>query len=198
MHKKYDTNNFTSSINSSSDNSIDSSDNSIDNSISSSSDNSVDSDNSMDIDIDNSIDVDNSIDANYIDDNSIDDNSINGNSIDDNSIVSNMVSDFKKVSFFGDEEKFMELYNNSKLEIQDFEYQEEIEQVLNKTLKRYNIYLKDIGYMNNNIKKDLEHFIKQFNDYKYINDTELFRYMNYIDNNILNKIASSKHPKYWL
>lgn len=172
MHKKYNTNNFTSSINSSSDNSIDSSDNSIDNSISSSSDNSVDSDNSMDIDVDNSID--------------------------DNSIVSNMVSDFKKVSFFGDEEKFMELYNNSKLEIQDFEYQEEIEQVLNKTLKRYNIYLKDIGYMNSNIKKDLEHFIKQFNDYQYINDTELFRYMNYIDNNILNKIASSKHPKYWL
>lgn len=118
--------------------------------------------------------------------------------IDESSIdIDDLISDFEKVSFFGDQERYMELYENSKLEITDFDT-EEIEKVLDNTFKRYRIYLKNIGYMDKDIVYDLEKFIRKFQDYENVDDTELFSFMNYIDNKILDKINESKKPKYWL
>ena len=99
---------------------------------------------------------------------------------------------FERISFFGDQERYMELYENSRLSISDFETDEEIEIVLDKTFKRYRIYLKDIGYMDKDIIHDLEKFIKKFQDYENVDDSQLFDYMNYIDNKILDKINESK------
>lgn len=112
--------------------------------------------------------------------------------------IDELISDFENVSFFGDQKTYMELYENSKLEISDFETEEEIEIVLDKTFKRYRIYLKNIGYMDKDIFYDLEKFIRKFQDYENVDDTELFSYMNYIDNKILDKINESKEPRYWL
>jgi hypothetical protein len=112
--------------------------------------------------------------------------------------IDDLISDFEKVSFFGDQERYMELYENSKLEITDFETEEEIEIVLDKTFKRYRMYLKNIGYMDKDIVYDLEKFIRKFQDYENVDDTELFGFMNYIDNKILDKINESKKPRYWL
>lgn len=112
--------------------------------------------------------------------------------------IDDLISDFEKVSFFGDQERYMELYENSKLEISDFETEEEIEIVLDKTFKRYRMYLKNIGYMDKDIVYDLEKFIRKFQDYENVDDTELFGFMNYIDNKILDKINESKKPRYWL
>ncbi|HBS52471.1 MAG TPA: hypothetical protein DD806_00545 [Flavobacterium sp.] len=111
--------------------------------------------------------------------------------------IDELISDFEKVSFFGDQKRYMELYDNSKLEISDFETEEEIEIVLDKTFKRYRIYLKNIGYMDKEIFYDLEKFIRKFQDYENVDDTELFGFMNYIDNKILDKINESKEPRYW-
>jgi len=110
--------------------------------------------------------------------------------------VDNLIRDFEKVSFFGDQKVFMELYNNSKIEISDFETDEEIEIVLDKTFKRYRTYLKNIGYMDKDIIHDLEKFIRKFQDYENVYDTELFKFMNYIDNKILDKIVESKEENY--
>lgn len=112
--------------------------------------------------------------------------------------IDKLISDFEKVSFFGDQKTYMELYENSKLEITDFDTEEEIESVLDKTFKRYRIYLKNIGYMDKDIFYDLEKFIRKFQDYENVDDTELFGFMNYIDNKILDKINESKEPRYWL
>lgn len=140
-------------------------------------------------DTDMEIDTNMDIDTNY------ESNTSNTNSEID---IDDLVSDFEKVSFFGDEKTFMELYENSKLQISDFETEEEIERVLDKTFKRYRIYLKNIGYMDKDIFYDLEKFIRKFQDYENVDDTELFEYMNYIDNKILDKINESKKPRYWL
>jgi hypothetical protein len=110
--------------------------------------------------------------------------------------IDELIADFEKVSFFGDQKTYIELYESSKLEISDFET-EEIEIILNKTFKRYHVYLKNIGYMDKDIFYDLEKFIRKFQDYNNVDDTELFNFMNYIDNKILHKINESKEQRYW-
>ena len=102
--------------------------------------------------------------------------------------IDDLIADFEKVSFFGDQKRYIELLEYSKMEISEFETDKEVEIILDKTFKRYRIYLKCIGYMDKNIKYDLEKFIKKFQDYENVDDTQLFNYMNYIDNKIVDKI----------
>lgn len=163
---------------------------------------------SMDIDNDDnesSSDIENSNEESSSDNDTSSSNN-NSSDNDDNSShnpienpdITNIINNFERISFFGNHDKFMELYINSKLQIQNFEFQEEVEQILDKTFERYKIYINKIGYMNIQIRKDLDNFLKKFKDYENTDDIQLFKYMNYIDNIILDKIISSGNINHWL
>lgn len=111
-----------------------------------------------------------------------------------------LINDIKKLSFFDDEQEYMELHENSMIEIEDIEYESDLLEILEKTFKRYNRYLKSIYLMSSDkmyINNMIKQYIKKYENYK-IEEYDLFYLMKKIDKEILDMIHSSKDAKFWL
>jgi len=110
--------------------------------------------------------------------------------------LNNLIDNFKDISFFGDQDHYLELHNNANIDIDDIS-SDELEKILDNTNKRYSEYLDKIEFIENRIKNMIIIFKKMFKDYENVSDTTLFKLMNEIDNTILDELHSSTEAKFW-
>lgn len=109
--------------------------------------------------------------------------------------LNDLINDFKDISFFGEKQKFMELHENANLEIDEYD-SDEIQEILDKTNKRYSEYLNEIEFLGDQIKNKINNFKVMFKDYS-ISDITLFKLMKEIDNSILDELLSSTEARFW-
>lgn len=110
--------------------------------------------------------------------------------------LNDLIDNFKDISFFGDQDHYLELHNNANIDI-DHISSDELEKILDNTNKRYSEYLDKIEFIENRIKNMIITFKKMFKDYENVSDTTLFKLMNEIDNTILDELHSSTEARFW-
>jgi hypothetical protein len=113
--------------------------------------------------------------------------------------IDDLIGDFSKISFFSDSEEYSKLNNSQLLEITDFENEEDLNEILTDTLKRYESYKKNIVFTDEtqHIFYLIQQYIRLYNNYKIQNEV-LFEFMQKIDFEILELIHSSEKPRFWL